>query len=162
MTVALDTTFENMTLSPDTPSGSTVSGLLDAESALTVLSRVRSIRGRARQEYGKVYAALAPYYLNLVQAQSHTDPVVFQVIRDPERQAQMLAQLKTFAKGDFALGWHHREDRLDSMIGIFENAALREFEQGYAVNNLALTAVVLFLPHFPALRKSLGIYICVC
>ena len=51
--------------------------------------------------------------------------------RDPEQQAQMLAQLKIFAKSDFADGWYSRESRLESMIGIFENAVLREFEQGY-------------------------------
>jgi recyclin-1 len=104
--------------------------MMDPQAALKVISSVRSIRGRARQEYGQVYGALAPYYFDLAQSRSHTDPVLFRVYRDPEQQAQMLAQLKTFAKSDFAQGWGQREEKLDTMTGIFENAVLREFETG--------------------------------
>ena len=131
----IDTAFEVMTLSPETPSVAGPSAS-DLSSALNVLNQVRSIRGRARQEYGKVYAALAPYYFNLAQATSHTDAAVFQVYRDPEQQAQMLAQLRMFGKSDFALGWSSRLDQVDSMVGLFENAALREFEQGYAAQDI--------------------------
>ncbi|KAE9963560.1 hypothetical protein BLS_009179 [Venturia inaequalis] len=102
----------------------------DPAAALKVLSRVRSIRGHARQEYGRVYGALAPFYIDLARSKSHTDPTLFRVYRDPEQQAQMLAQLKTFAKSDFAQGWHSREEKLETMTGVFENAVLREFEQG--------------------------------
>lgn len=103
----------------------------DPMQALAVVNRARSIRGYARQEYGKIYGALAPYYLDLARSRSHTDPVLFRVYRDPEQQARMLAQLKIFAKSDFALGWHEREEKLNSIMGVFENAVLREFEQGY-------------------------------
>lgn len=103
----------------------------DPMRALDVVKRARSIRGYARQEYGKIYGALAPYYLDLARSKSHTDPVLFRVYRDPEQQARMLAQLKIFAKSDFALGWHEREEKLNSIMGVFENAVLREFEQGY-------------------------------
>ena len=103
----------------------------DPEALLQVIKNARSIRGHARQEYGKIYGALAPFYLDLVLAKTHTDPLVFKVFRDPERQAQMLANLRTFAKSDWAQGCHKREEKLDSMTGIFESAVLREFEQGY-------------------------------
>jgi recyclin-1 len=128
----LDKGFDDMTLS--SPAGATAPSLsfsLDPDLALKVLSRARSIRGMARQEYGKIYGALAPYYFDLARSKSHTDPVLFRTYRDPEQQAHMLSQLKVFAKSDFAQGWYQREQKLDSMIGIFENAVLREFEQGY-------------------------------
>jgi recyclin-1 len=108
----------------------------DPAAALKALSKVRSIRGHARQEYGRVYGALAPFYIDLARSKSHTDPTLFRVYRDPEQQAQMLAQLKIFAKSDFAEGWHSREEKLDSMLGIFENAVLREFEQGMEAQDI--------------------------
>jgi recyclin-1 len=127
----LDKGFNDMTLSPD---GTAVAparvALLDPQATLKVLANVRSIRGMARHEYGKVYGALAPYYFDLARSRSHTDPTLFRTYRDPEQQAQMLSQLKTFAKSDFAQGWSQREEKLDTMMGIFENAVLREFEQG--------------------------------
>jgi len=104
--------------------------------ALDVFQRVQSIRGFARQEYAKIYAALAPFYLDLVRARSHTDPVLFRAFRDPEDQAKMLAQLKVFAKGDECQGWQQRTEKLDSMMSIFENAVLREFEQGCEANDV--------------------------
>lgn len=124
----LDKGFDDMTLS-SSPS-SAPSHTMDPSLALKVLSRVRSIRGMARHEYGNIYAALAPYYFDLARSKSHSDPVLFRTYRDPEQQAHMLAQLKIFAKSDFAQGWSRREETLDTMTGIFENAVLREFEQG--------------------------------
>ncbi|KAK3326315.1 exocyst complex component Sec10-domain-containing protein [Apodospora peruviana] len=103
----------------------------DPEALLQVIKGIKSIRGYARQEYGKIYGALAPFYFDLVKARSHTDPAVFQVFRDPERQAQMLANLRTFSRSDWAQGWQQREEKLATMTAIFENAVLREFEQGY-------------------------------
>jgi recyclin-1 len=105
--------------------------MLNPEELLDVFSGVRSIRGSARGEYGKIYAALAPFYLDLVRSKSHMDPVIFRVYRDPEQQAQMLAHLQIFAKSDWAEGWRQREEKLVTMVGIFENAVLREFEHGY-------------------------------
>ncbi|KAK3378044.1 exocyst complex component Sec10-domain-containing protein [Podospora didyma] len=103
----------------------------DPEALLQVIKNVKSVRGHARQEYGKIYGAVAPFYFDLVKARTHTDPIVFQVFRDPERQAQMLANMRVFAKSDWAAGSQQREDKLGTMIGIFESAVLREFEQGY-------------------------------
>ena len=105
--------------------------MLDPEALLNVFSSVRSIRGSARKEYGRIYAALAPFYFDLARSQSHNDPVLFRVYRDPEQQAQMLAHLQIFCKSDWAQGWAQRESKLVTMVGIFETAVLREFEHGY-------------------------------
>ncbi|KUJ15564.1 uncharacterized protein LY89DRAFT_588069 [Mollisia scopiformis] len=122
--------FETMTLS-STATPISRAPMLDPEALLNVFSVVKSIRGSARQEYGKIYAALAPFYFDLARSRSHMDPVIFRVYRDPEQQAQMLAHLQLFSKGDWAQGWRQREEKLVTMVGIFENAVLREFEQGY-------------------------------
>ncbi|PHH89567.1 hypothetical protein CDD83_5777 [Cordyceps sp. RAO-2017] len=103
----------------------------DAKSYLDVFQSARSIRGGARQEYGKIYGVLAPFYFDVVQAKSHTEPIVFKAFRDPEGQARMLANLRRFAKSDWSAGCHDREQRLASMAGVFESAVVREFEQGY-------------------------------
>ena len=103
----------------------------DPEAYLDIFKSVKSIRGAARQEYGKIYGALGPFYSDIINAKSHSDPIVFKAFRDPERQAQMLSNLLRFAKSDWALGCSEREEKLVFMMGIFENAVLREFEQGY-------------------------------
>ncbi|KAF2098763.1 secretion pathway protein Sls2/Rcy1 [Rhizodiscina lignyota] len=128
---SLSSGFENITMGTNGTPSAPQPAYRDPMVALKVLSKVRSLRGAARQEYGKVYGALAPFYFDMARSTSHTDPVLFQTYRDPEQQAQMLAQLEIFAKSDYADGWYTREERLESMTSIFENAVLREFEQGY-------------------------------
>ncbi|KAK0110791.1 F-box protein: endocytic membrane traffic, recycling ReCYcling 1 [Cadophora gregata f. sp. sojae] len=126
--------FETLTLSSTAqPSNNSAAraAMLDPEALLNIFSGVKSIRGSARQEYAKIYAALAPFYFDLARSRSHMDPVIFRVYRDPEQQAQMLAHLQIFARSDWAQGWRQREEKLITMVGIFENAVLREFEQGY-------------------------------
>ncbi|KAG6018332.1 hypothetical protein E4U43_003781 [Claviceps pusilla] len=103
----------------------------ESDSYLDVFKRVRSIRGGARQEYGRIYGALAPFYFDIVKAKTHADPIVFKAFRDPEQQAQMLANLQRFAKSDWSWGRDGREEKLANMTGLFESAVLREFEQGY-------------------------------
>ncbi|KAI0129310.1 exocyst complex component Sec10-like protein [Hypoxylon sp. NC0597] len=119
--------FETLSLKPS----QSKSPYEDPAALLEVLKNVRSIRGHARQEYGKVYGALAPFYFDLARAKTHTEPIVFKVFRDPERQAQMLSNLQTFSKSDWAEGFLQRETKLINMMTIFESAVLREFEQGY-------------------------------
>ncbi|GAB0136810.1 hypothetical protein EsDP_00005100 [Epichloe bromicola] len=103
----------------------------ESDTYLEVFKKVKSIRGGARQEYGKIYGALAPFYFDIVRAKSHTDPIVFHAFRDPEKQAQMLANLLRFSKSDWSSGCDEREHKLVNMMGLFESAVLREFEQGY-------------------------------
>lgn len=107
------------------------SAMQESNTYLSVLKNVKSIRGGARQEYGKIYGALAPFYFDMVKAKTHTDPIVFKAFRDPEQQAQMLANLLRFAKSDWSSGCDAREQKLANMVGLFESAVLREFEQGY-------------------------------
>lgn len=116
--------FETMTIGTSDPAE-------DPASYLDVFKRVKSVRGGARQEYGKIYKALAPFYFDLVKAKTHTDPIVFKAFTDPEKQAQMLANLHRFAGSDWSEGWSVRDAKLTSMMNIFEAAVLREFEQGY-------------------------------
>lgn len=99
--------------------------------SLTILNHVQSIRGQARQEYGQVYKVLGPFYTDVVKSDSHTDCLVFKAYESPEHQAQMLAQLRTFAKSDFAPGASFRETRVARVITIFGTAALLEFRSGY-------------------------------
>lgn len=103
----------------------------DPSSVLDVMGKVKSVRGFARIEYARIYGALSPFYSDMVNSKSHTDPVIFRVYREPEQQAQMLSQLQRFAKSDWAQGWWQREEKLRTMVNIFEKAVLREFEQGY-------------------------------
>jgi recyclin-1 len=124
--------FNELAISPNGPP----TAPLDAAAALSALARVRSIRGHARQEFAKVYAALGPLYNNLVTSRNQSDSIVFRTYRDPEQQAQILSQLKQFSRCDHTEGWADREVKLDSTIGAFENAVLQEFQQGLAANDV--------------------------
>ncbi|EME80135.1 uncharacterized protein MYCFIDRAFT_189789 [Pseudocercospora fijiensis CIRAD86] len=121
--------FDELTVSgsPSSP----IQDQLDTQAALQVFNRVRSVRGFARQEFGKIHGALGPIYFDLAKSKGHADALIFRTYRDPEQQAQILSNLKRFSKCDLSAGCEQREERLDSMIGVFENAVLREFDQGY-------------------------------
>ncbi|KAJ1329467.1 recyclin-1 [Microdochium nivale] len=119
--------FEQLSMAPS-PSRSSFK---EPAEILDVLKQVKSVRGHAREEYGKVYGALAPFYFDLARATTHTEPIVFKVFRDPEGQARMLSNLDIFRHSDWSSGWLEREERLRTMIVLFESAVLREFEQGY-------------------------------
>jgi len=123
--------FEDLTISSN-PSLANVA----SPGALDIFKKIRSIRGLARQEFGKIYEALAPIYLDLARSSGHSDALIFRNYRDPEQQAQMLSNLKRFAQCDLSTGWEQREAKLDSMIGVFENAVLGEFEQGFAADDV--------------------------
>jgi recyclin-1 len=105
---------------------------VDPQQVLGVLGRVRSVRGMARVEYAKIHAALGPYYYDLTREPpvglTPAEPLLFRTFREPEDQATMLAQLRVFELGDWAAGHMEREARLTSMTGVFESAALREFD----------------------------------
>lgn len=138
VTADLKDGFETLSVAggPNPPQPSTTATkdpLKDSEALLQVLKNVISVRGHAREEYGKIYGALSPFYWDLVRAKSHADPAIFKVFRDPESQAKMLANLQVFGKSDWTAGWSQREEKLTRMTNIFESAVLREFEQGYEV-----------------------------
>lgn len=122
--------FDAIDLSAPVTSASGISAGL-REGALTSLERVQSIRGEARQEYGKVFAFLAPFYNDLLSSDTPSSSLIFQEYSTPEQQAQMLAQLRAFCKSDIAEGGIDREKRLLDAIEAFETAALDEFKSGY-------------------------------
>lgn len=127
--------FDEITIAPS-GSPKTASGSLDAQAALTIMSRVCSIRGHAREEFGKMYAVLSPLYDDLSKTKGHPNPLIFRMYRDPEQQAIILSSLKKFARADIALGWQQREEKLDSLFGVFENAVFHEFQQGLATEDI--------------------------
>lgn len=101
----------------------------DSGTPLQILSTVRSIRGSARQEYGRIYSVLMPLYLEMVRSGTSSQPAVFRRYQTPEEQAKILAQLRLFAKADVGAGARRREEALTDVLDVFETAALREFEQ---------------------------------
>lgn len=108
---------------------------LDPDLAMNGLKKIRSIRGGARQEYGKIYGALAPFYYDLIRSHDYSDSLLARTCTDPENQACILANLRIFAHSDSAQQWRSREEKLESVIGTFENAMLREFEQAYQADD---------------------------
>ena len=101
----------------------------DLSSILKIFNCVRSLRGFARQEYGKVYGALAPFYLNAVLCENHTHAIIFRTYRDPNQQAQMLSNLIRFSYSDISYGWLRRKEKLEVLIEAFEKAVTQEYEQ---------------------------------
>lgn len=109
---------------------------LDPDLAVNVLKNVRSIRGQARQEYGKIYGALGPFYYDISRSHDTSASLLFRTCTDPEKQARVLANLRIFARSDNAQQWRAREEKLESAIGAFENAVLRDFEQAYRAKDV--------------------------
>ncbi|RVX68521.1 hypothetical protein B0A52_07945 [Exophiala mesophila] len=103
---------------------------------LTIFRHVKSIRGQARREYGKIYAALGPYYNNLTTVSNPMDSSIFTHLTAPEDQAQLLANLRLFACSDFSPLAPSRELRLQSTIDLFDTAALLEFRKGYEFKDI--------------------------
>ncbi|EED18730.1 secretion pathway protein Sls2/Rcy1, putative [Talaromyces stipitatus ATCC 10500] len=106
------------------------------DETLDILRRVKSLRGNARQEYGKVHAVLAPLYNDIAKSGGSTDSLVFRRYTDPESQAKMLAQIVKFANSDTSDGWAHREACLQEAIQLFETAAIREFRNAYEASDV--------------------------
>ncbi|KAJ5280596.1 hypothetical protein N7478_005968 [Penicillium angulare] len=103
---------------------------------LVILEQVRSIRGEARQEYGKIHAALAPLYNDIAKHGPTTDNLVFTKYKNPQFQAKLLSQLLAFSKCDMTTGWEERVDRLEGAVSMFEAAALNEFRNGYETDDI--------------------------
>ncbi|KAJ5141101.1 hypothetical protein N7526_002096 [Penicillium atrosanguineum] len=100
---------------------------------LDVLKQARSIRGEARQEYGKIHAALAPFYDNIGSNGPSTENLVFTQYKDPQAQAKILAQLLNFSKCDLTTGWTERE------WIVLNTAALNEFRNAYEKDDIDAT-----------------------
>lgn len=108
----------------------------DPASRFQIFTQVRSLRGFARQEYGKVYGALAPFFLDAVRCENHTHATVFRTYRDPNQQALMLSNIIRFSHSDVSEGWQQRKEKLDALVSAFENAVSREFEQALEAGDI--------------------------
>ena len=126
----LDDGFDSIILSPTNNKTSHVPEPRDSASILDIMARARSSRGAARQEYGKIHGAIAPFYSDAIRSKSHTNAKIFRVYRDPCQQAQMLSQLVKFSKSDVSQGWQQRGHRLADLVVAFEDAVAGEFDQG--------------------------------
>ena len=109
----------------------------DNASKLKIYSQVRSLRGYARQEYGKVYGALAPFYLDAVHVENQTHAAIFRTYRDPDEQAQMLSNITKFSESDMSQGWQQRKEKFNAVANAFESAVTREFEQALESEDVA-------------------------
>ena len=128
--------FDQISLSPATPAPPSPVKPLDSEMTLYIMDHVRSIRGHARGEYGRVYAALLPFYKDATRSKHPSNAKIFRVYRDPTQQAQMLSQLTRFAKSDSAQGSLQREKRILFMVSAFEDAVAKEYEQGLQIGDV--------------------------
>lgn len=103
---------------------------------LLALKQAKSIRGEARQEYGKIHAALNPLYQDIAKSGPSTENLVFTKYKDPQSQSQMLAQLLAFANSDMTTGWERRTNRLEGAVSMFETTSLNEFRKGYESDDI--------------------------
>ncbi|KAL4948288.1 exocyst complex component Sec10-like protein [Aspergillus filifer] len=125
--------FDKINLSTSTMDNTAGS---ENDPVLNALKFARSIRGEARQEYGKVHAALAPFYNDIVSLGPCPENLIFQKYTKPQQQAQILSQLQAFAKCDTTQGCEERHDHLRSAVSMFETAALKEFRHGYETDDI--------------------------
>ena len=128
--------FDFVALSPSTPESLPNHQPVDTLSTLDVMSTARSVRGAARQEYGRIYGALNLYYKDALRSKHPSNARVFRVYRDPVQQAAMLSQLVRFANSDLSIGWQVREEKLLLMMSAFEDAVSREFEHGLKLDDV--------------------------
>ncbi|CCG85182.1 putative Secretion pathway protein Sls2/Rcy1 [Taphrina deformans PYCC 5710] len=101
------------------------------EGILNALASVRSIRGRARVEFAKLWIALYPLYEDVATAAKPGDPILFRRFRLPEEQAQMLKQLQQFGQARAVDDWANKNSKVMAMMELFKGAAIREFEIAY-------------------------------
>lgn len=106
------------------------------EETLRALGNVKSVRGQARQEYGKVYKALNPFYIDAIHAVSYQSTRIFSIFTLPEQRALMFTNIRTFAMSDLSPGTGIREQRIRELITQYDTAALLEFRSGYEYKDI--------------------------
>ncbi|KAJ6164999.1 hypothetical protein N7470_003671 [Penicillium chermesinum] len=109
--------FDKIDLASTVPPPDVVESDLE-DPDLVVLKQARSIRGEARQEYGKIHGALAPFYYDITQRGA---------------SACFFLQERCFP------GWSDRVNRLEEALSTFERAALNEFRKGYESDDIDST-----------------------
>ena len=111
----------------------------EAVSPLNVLSSVDSRRGKARAEFGKVYATLAPIYIGLANSNSLEEATTFRH-RQPEDQAKLLHVLELFGRSRSVDDWARCQKRIAWITKTFERQMLTGFEE-FALPTMRLTLV---------------------
>jgi len=96
---------------------------------LRVLSLVVSRRGEARSEFGIVYAALAPLYIDLVNSNSMDESKAFRYRKEPEEQAKLLKILELFGRSRSVPDWTRCQKRMTWFTETFERQMITEFEK---------------------------------
>jgi len=120
--------FDDLTLTSTSSSGK-----LSAEDAVatTILASLSSMRGQARVQYGKIHAALDPFYIDITKPNDSVEPMVFRVFADPKQQAQVLSNLGKYAHIDGTPGWQSRTDKLEHITTLFQNRISNDFRNAY-------------------------------
>lgn len=108
----------------------------EPRSALTAVEDVRSVRGKARQEYGKVYKAVGRFYVDAVSALDPKNTLIQQTYTAPVDQARMASQVRILSLSDVSIGGSLRQDRIQAIISVLDTAALYEFRQGYEYQDI--------------------------
>ena len=102
---------------------------IDGTSPLNVLSSVVSRRGQARSEFGKVYAKLAPLYIDLANSASLEEAAIFRHRQQPEEQAQLLRIMELFGRARAVENWTRCQKRIAWITETFERQILGNFEK---------------------------------
>ncbi|KAJ5115322.1 hypothetical protein NUU61_001081 [Penicillium alfredii] len=132
---ALSDGFDKIDLANQAPQPDMLDDTAD-DPALGAIKQAKSIRGEARQEYGKIHAALAPFFRDITESGPSPENLVFTKFKDPLPQAQILSQLLAFSKSDMESGWQDRLQNLEGAASMFETASLNEFRQGYELDDI--------------------------
>ena len=111
-------------------------GIADRDAALTALISVKSTRGQARQEYGKIHRLLHPFYVDALQAGRYDRTLIFSKYASAENRADMLSQIRAFAQSDTSPGEAQREQTLAELVSQYDTAALLEFRSGYEYKDM--------------------------
>ena len=108
----------------------------DPKDALQAMKRARSIRGHAKQEYGKLYSAIGTFYHDALVVEKPMNAKLFKVYELPEEQAQMLSQVRMLSWSDLSPGSGMRAEKIEEIISVFDMSALLEFRQGYEYRDI--------------------------
>lgn len=125
--------FDTISLTASAP---TAANTDNPDSALSALTHVRSIRGQARQEYGKVHKLLYPYYSDALRASRYDQTLIFTHFTQPSQRADMFTNIRTFSRNDISPGYKVREEQIHCLITQYDTAALLEFRSGYEFKDI--------------------------
>lgn len=124
------------TISFTEPAQAPTNGLSVQEEPLTILTNVRSVRGQARQQYGRIYKCLNPFYSNALNTELYDRTIICSRYSLPGQRAQMFSNLRTFALSDISPGLSLRDAKLSELIAQFGNEALLQFRSGYEFQDI--------------------------